>query len=108
KTKQAGLKSALSYLYGAGKIIVLDSMDSKEGKTKELNLNLKNLGFAKAVLLGAEDNQSMKRASRNLKNFRYYSAEGLNVYDLLKYDGVVISKDCLAGIEKRCGLEAQS
>lgn len=108
KTKQAGLKSALSYLYGAGKVIVLDGMDSAEGKTKELSANLAKLGLKKAVLLGSEENTNMKRAARNLKKFRYYGTEGLNVYDLLKYDNVVISKESLAGVDQRCGLGAKS
>ena len=108
KTKQAGLKSALSFLYGAGRLIVLDGMDSKDGKTKELSTNLKSLGLTKAVLLGSEENTNMKRASRNLKSYRYYGTEGLNVYDLLKFDNVVISKDMLPGIEQRCGLGAKS
>lgn len=104
KAKQAGLKSALSYLYGAGRLIVLDSMDSKEGKTKDLTANLNSLGLTKAVLIGSESNENMKRASRNLRKFRFYGTEGLNVYDLLKYDNVVISKDSLAAVDQRCGL----
>ena len=108
KMKQAGLKSALSYLHAAGRIIVLDGMDSAEGKTKDLNTNLKSLGLTKAVLLGNEENTNMKRAARNLKSFRYYGIEGLNVYDLLKFDNVVISKDSLAGVEQRCGLGVKS
>jgi large subunit ribosomal protein L4 len=104
KQKQAGLKSALSYLYGAGKLFVVDSMESSAGKTKDLSSVLKKFGIAKAVLIDGKENVQFKRAARNLPKYRYYGVEGLNVYDLLKYDTAIISKESLAGIETRCGV----
>lgn len=105
KQRQAGLKSALSYLYGSGKLLVVDSMTSPQGKTKALATALKKMGAAKAVLLDGKTDASFQRASRNLEKFRYYGVEGLNVYDLLKYDMAIISKSSLEGIDARCGIE---
>lgn len=103
KMKQAGLRSALSYLQAEGRILVVDKITSDEGKTKELMKSLANLGLQKAVLIDNEEQENVKRASRNLGKFRYYSTAGLNVYDLLKYDTAVISKDSLDAINARCG-----
>lgn len=108
KMKQAGLKSALSYLHSAGKLLVVDSFTSTEGKTKEFATRLKNLGVEKAVLIDASEQTPVRQAARNLAAYRYYGPEGLNVYDLLKYDTAIISKDSLSAIEARCGKGAKS
>lgn len=108
KQKQVGLKSALSYLYGAGKLVVVDSMTSEQGKTKALAKGLKTLGANKAVLIDGSEDSVFKRAARNLPTFRYYGVEGLNVYDLLKYDMAIISKGSLEGIDARCGVSSKS
>ncbi|MCB0392058.1 MAG: 50S ribosomal protein L4 [Bdellovibrionales bacterium] len=105
KVKQLGLRSALSYLYAQGRLKVVDSMSVENGKTKEALAGLKNLSAEKSVLISAEKNEMFDRATRNLSSCRYYTAEGLNVYDLLKYDTAVITKDSIPAIEKRCGVE---
>lgn len=105
KMKQAGLKSALSYLQSSGKLFIVEDMKS-EGKTGELAKRLKKFGVEKAVLIDGAADQLFAQASRNLPAFRYYSVEGLNVYDLLKYDTAVVTKASLARIVSRCGLEA--
>lgn len=104
KQKQVGLKSALSALLGAGKLFVVDGMDSSSGKTKDLAQALKKFGVTKAVLIDGKENETFKRAARNLAKFRYYGVEGMNVYDLLKFDTAIISKASLEGIETRCGV----
>jgi ribosomal protein L4 len=53
---------------------------------------------------GQEQDQ-FRRAARNLKSFRYYSVAGLNVYDLLKYDSLIVTKSSIEHIVKRCGVE---
>lgn len=105
KVKQAGLRSALSYLQSSGKLFIVEDMKS-EGKTGELMKRLQNFGVSKAVLIDDAADQLFNRASRNLPTFRYYSVDGLNVYDLLKYDTAVVTKASLARIVGRCGVEA--
>lgn len=104
KVRQAGLRTALSFLNKEGRLFVVDAMDS-EGKTKELAKRLKAFGLEKAVLIDKAADEKMARASRNLGKFRYYSVEGLNVYDLLKYDTAVVTKESLSKILSRCGME---
>lgn len=102
KVRRAALVSALSYLFKEGRLIVLDDISSSAGKTKELVQNLNSLGLNKAVLVDAKAKDLVSRAARNLEKFRYYGTEGLNVFDLLKYDAAVISKDSLDLITQRC------
>ncbi|MGE4132301.1 MAG: 50S ribosomal protein L4 [Bdellovibrionales bacterium] len=103
KVKRLGLRTALSKLNKAGRLIVIDSMKSEAGKTKDLSKKLKNLGVGKAVLIDAETDGSFGRAARNLADFRYYGVQGMNVYDLLKYDTAIVTQDSLAKIAERCG-----
>ena len=107
KVKQAGLRTALSYLQSSGKFFVVDDMTSK-GKTGELVKRLKAFGLDKAVLIDAAADAHFDRASRNLKTFRYYSVDGLNVFDLLKYDAAVVTKSSLERILTRCGVDEQA
>jgi large subunit ribosomal protein L4 len=105
KVKQAGLRSALSYLHGAGKLFIVEDMKS-QGKTSELAKRLKTFGIAKAVLIDQANDAMFDRASRNMKSIRYYSVDGLNVLDLLKYDTAIVTKASLERILGRCGVEA--
>lgn len=102
KVKRLGLRTALSFLKKEGRLFVVDSMTS-EGKTKELAKRLTDLGMTKAVLIDATVNDQFQRASRNLPKYRYYGVEGLNVYDLLKYDTAIITKASVEKIVERCG-----
>lgn len=104
KMRKVGLAMALSQLNAAGKLFVVDSMKST-GKTSELNLNLKNFGLKKALLVDASVDQMFERASKNLEKFKYFPVEGLNVYDLLKYDAVLLTKESISKIVDRCKLE---
>lgn len=101
QVRRLGLRTALSYLQKEGRLFVVESMKSSDGKTKELAKRLAGFGVKKAVLIDAEKDASFGRASRNLPDYRYYGVDGMNVYDLLKYDHAVITKNSLAKIEER-------
>lgn len=101
RVRRLGLRVALSHLKKQGRLFVIDEMAS-EGKTKDLAQKLKGFGLEKAVLVDAKLNEKFDRAARNLAKFRYYGVEGLNVYDLLKYDNAVITKGSLESIVARC------
>jgi large subunit ribosomal protein L4 len=103
KVKRLGLRTALSHLKKEGKLFVVDSMSSTDGKTKDIAQKLKNFGVTKAILIDGKADEKFGRASRNLAKFRYMGVEGMNVYDLLKYDNVILSKGSIAAIVERCG-----
>ena len=107
KVKQAALRTALSYLQSTGKFFVVEDMKS-QGKTSELAKRLKAFGITKAVLIDGEADATFDQASRNLTSYRYYSVDGLNVFDLLKYDAAIVTKSSMARILTRCGVDADS
>ena len=102
KLKREGLKSALSYLFASGRLIILNEMTSTDGRTKELAGRINKLGLSKTVLIDGKEDKLMSRAARNMAKVRYYSAAGLNVYDLLRFDSAILAKDALKQIEARC------
>ena len=102
KVKRLGLISALSYLLEGNRLHVVDNMKIDNLKTKEVHTKLKNIGHSKAVLIDKVSDPLFKRASKNIPNIRYYSVDGLNVYDLLKYDRAIISKEAVNDVVKRC------
>ncbi|MFS4458090.1 50S ribosomal protein L4 [Bdellovibrio sp. HCB2-146] len=104
KIRRLGLSMALSHLQKEGKLFVVDSMQS-EGKTAELSKRLKAFGLKKAVLVDASVDEKFSRAARNMPEFKYFPVEGLNVFDLLKYDAAIITKESVAKIVNRCSLE---
>ena len=82
---------------------VFEVVEVTDGKTKEVAGRLKKFGLQKGLLVDVARNDSFDRATRNLPKFRYYGVDGLNVYDLLKYDHVVLTKESVAKIVERCG-----
>jgi large subunit ribosomal protein L4 len=104
KVRKVGLMMALSHLHKEGKLTVVDTMAS-EGKSTELNKRLKTFGVAKAVLIDASTDEKFNRAARNLANYKYFSVDGINVFDLLKFDHAVITKNSVQKIVERCSLE---
>lgn len=100
KVRRLGLKMALSHLNLNGKLFIVENMTS-EGKTNELAKRVKGFGLEKTVLVDAQRDEMMNRAARNLQACKYLPVEGLNVFDLLKYDSVVMTKDSVAEIMKR-------
>jgi large subunit ribosomal protein L4 len=106
KMRRLGLKMALSHLLKEGKLLVVDSL-ATSGKTKELAKNLKAIGLNKAVLVDAKTEPKTRLASRNLAKYRYYGVEGINVFDLLKYDAAVISKGSIDAIVQKCTTEVK-
>lgn len=104
KMRKLGLKMALSHLNKEGKLFIVDDMKS-EGKTGELAKRLAAFGLTKAVLIDAQADAKFKRAANNLEKFKYFGVEGMNVFDLLKYDAAVITKESVAQIVDRCSVE---
>ena len=107
KMRKLALQMALSHLTKNGKLMVVDALTSTAGKTAELHKSLKKIGFAKSVIMDATADVKFQRATKNLPNFKYYSVAGLNVFDLLKYDQLIVTKECIKAIATRCSLEAK-
>ncbi len=102
KMRRTALISALSSLYSEGRIKVVDSIEIDEIKTKKAVEFLKGLELSDSLLLihtgGCE---KLVRSLRNIPNVKTLMAAGLNVYDLLRYEDVVCTRDAVTEIEKR-------
>ena len=99
KIRKKALKQVLSYLLKEKKIIFVEDMKSKEGKTKELYQRLKVFGFKKALLVDHQLDPLFKRACKNLKFFQVLPVAGLNVYDLLRYNHLIMSRDSISALK---------
>ena len=99
-----GLRSTLSYLHREKRLFVVSDMTSKEGKTGELAGRLRSFGLSKGLLIDSKKDEMFKRACGNLPKFRYNTVEGLNVYDLLKYDTLVLSRSSVDQVVQKCGV----
>jgi large subunit ribosomal protein L4 len=95
KAKKAALRAALSLRASEQKLVVLDSF-STDGKTKSVATALKALGGAKALIVDAKSNENLVRGAKNLAKSQWLAPEGLNVYDILRHDTLVLTKDAAA------------
>ena len=96
KVRRTAFWQALSHLWENKKIVVLEDMKSPEGKTKELYQRLKIFEFKKALLVDKEIDPLFKRAGGNLKSFPCLPVTGLNVYDMLRFNQLIISQGALS------------
>ena len=105
KVRRLGLKSALSAKVAGGKMIVIDALtsDEKSGiKTAALKTRLAKLGANNALIIGgAELDSGIVRAAGNLPFVDVLPQQGINVYDILRRDILVLSKDAAANLEER-------
>ena len=102
KIRALGLKMALSSK-ADGNIVVVENLDVADGKTKVLVANLAKANWGKKVLVidGEAVNASFALASSNLYGVNVMPAIGANVYDILKHDTLVLTRDAVAKLEAR-------
>lgn len=101
KVRRLAMKSALSSKVAAEELIVLDSLEMNEIKTKEVVSVLKALETGKKVLIVLpEKNEAVYRSARNIKGVKTTLVSTLNVYDILNCDSLVVLKDAVSKIEE--------
>ena len=102
KVRALGLKHALSSKAGSKSLIVLDDAVLDAPKTKELRASFEGLGISNALIIsGAEVNENFAKAARNLPCIDVLPAQGLNVYDVLRRDTLVLTKAAVEKIHER-------
>lgn len=99
KIRRYALKSVLAQKFRDNKLFVVDNFEMEEIKTKRIKEMLDSFGLKRALLVD-KDNDKLYRSSRNIKNVKYIKENGINVYDVLKYDNLVISSDSLNKIQE--------
>jgi large subunit ribosomal protein L4 len=103
KVRMGALTSALSKFQKEGRLVVVDNFELTEIKTKGF---LSTLGALKAVkktlVVDESTNAKLKASVQNCEEHRFLPPEGVNVYDLLRHDTLVLSKAAAKSLEKRC------
>ncbi len=100
KEKALAIKSALTSRVNESKIFVLDELNFDEIKTKKMVAVLNNLKVNKALVVLGEKNDIVLNSAKNIPTVRATVSNAINVYDILKYDTLVITKDAVAKIEE--------
>ena len=101
KVKRKALKSALSAKLRDGELVVVDSFELDQPKTKEVVGLLENLKVnKKAMLVTKGSDKNVYKSSRNIPGVRSIEAENINVYDILKYEHLILTKDAVNRIEE--------
>ena len=100
KEKRAALKSALTSRVQENKLIVLDELKLGEIKTKAMAGVLKNLNVNKALVVLKDNDANVVMSARNIPDVKTALTNTINVYDILKYNTVVVTKDAVAAIEE--------
>ena len=100
KERRAALKSALTSRVQENKLIVLDDLKLDEVKTKAMQAVLKNLNVSKAMVVLADNDQNVVLSARNIPDVITALPNTINVYDVLKYNTVILTKSAVASIEE--------
>lgn len=102
KVRALALKTALSSKVAEGKLVVLESAKLKGAKTAELAKKFGALGWSSVLVIdGAAVEDAFARAARNIPNVDVLPQQGANVYDILRRDTLVLTRDAVAALEAR-------
>ncbi|MCI8928527.1 MAG: 50S ribosomal protein L4 [Lachnospiraceae bacterium] len=100
KEKRAALKSVLTSRVQDGKLIVVDDLKFDEIKTKKFKAVMDNLKVSKALVVLADNDEKVLLSARNIPAVKTAQVNTINVYDILKGDTLVLTKDAVAKIEE--------
>jgi large subunit ribosomal protein L4 len=102
KVRTLALKTALSSKQAAGKLIILDDAKADDAKTKTLSVQLSALGLKSALIVsGPEVDPNFAKAAANIPLIDVLPQQGANVYDILRRDTLVLTKDAITHLVER-------
>ena len=101
KVKALGLRHALSSKAKDGNIVILDEAKAKEAKTGDLAKRFGKMGFKSALVVDGEFDKNFHLSARNLSHVSLLPASGINVYDIMRSEKLVLTKAALQAIEER-------
>lgn len=99
--RREALLSALSLKNRDGKVIVVDKFELEEAKTRLMVKALAELKVESAVIVISQSNPTIERSARNLAKIKVLRVEGINVYDLMRYDHLILTQEALQRLEER-------
>ena len=100
KEARLALFSALTAKVNDDKLIVLDSLSMDEPKTKEFAKILENIKASKALVITDEDSKNVILSAKNIPDVKTEARNEINVYDILKYDSLIMTKDAVKALEE--------
>jgi len=101
KVRKLALKMALTCKLKEAELMVLDNFDLTQAKTRDFVAAVATLNAANALIVTGDANQNLELSSRNVQGIKVMRCEGLNVYDILKYEKLVLLEGAIKGIEGR-------
>ena len=100
KMRQLAFRSVLTSKVQEGNLIVVDKLELNEIKTKNMVNVLNNLKANKALIMLSEKNLNVQASSRNIENVKTTLVNTINIFDLLKYDSLVVTEDAVKKLEE--------
>ncbi|MCM0649395.1 50S ribosomal protein L4 [Clostridium swellfunianum] len=100
KMRRVAIKAALSSKVVDNNLIVLESLELAAPKTKEVVAMLNAFSAKKTLIVTAEVNENVYKSARNIEGVAVAPVNNINVYDLLKYEKVIVTKDAVSKIEE--------
>jgi len=100
KVRRLALKSALSSKVNTGDIVVVDRLHLEQPKTKEMVRILGNLKVEGALLITEENSTAVTKSARNIPGVKPLEVTGINVYDIMAHNKLVITRDAVARMEE--------
>jgi large subunit ribosomal protein L4 len=102
KVRKLALKTALSAKAAEGKLVILDKAEAKQAKTGELAKVFGALGWSSVLVIGGQAlDENFRRAAQNLPRVDVLPPQAANVYDILRRDTLVLTKDAVEALEAR-------
>lgn len=101
KVRRLALKSVLSAKLRENELLIVNDFPMPKITTKDFRATMKDLGVNKAVVVIPTEDRNLELSARNLQDFQVLRVEGLNCYDILKRDHLVILKESLPALEER-------
>ncbi len=102
KVRQIALKTALSSKIASGELLIVEDLNAGTTKTKELIQKFKAMGLRSALIIdGAEVNKDFARTAANLPGVDVLPQQGINVYDILRHEHLVLTKAAIDNLESR-------
>ena len=108
KMRQGALRSALSERVREGRVLLVDGWTFDKPKTKEFVASMKQLGLeGKTLIVDSLDNENLRLSTRNVQSAKVVNSFGLNIYDLLYHEKLVISEAAVKELEQLLGPRAE-
>ncbi|MBO1264784.1 50S ribosomal protein L4 [Proteiniclasticum sp. SCR006] len=98
--RKVAMKSALTAKVMENEMIVLENLEFDAPKTKDMVTMLKAFDVKKALIITAESNENVYKSGRNVEGIQVMPVNNINVYDLLKYDNLIITQDAVSKLEE--------